>query len=172
MNRFLSCFSLLLSYHGFNFHSTIISKDRFEVLCRRISPHQIRSLTLYNNEQIPDQISLFLSKVRLRELTRLHSIHLDGIEEFQLNYLLKRISLNLLQSFSIKIGKYDNRRKKTMVNHLSTIVKQSNLRNLHLNIQNKRLSDISWSINSSIKCLTITGNANLTGNSMFIHILN
>ena len=120
-----------------------------------ISPQNVRSLTLQNNEQIPDQISLLLRQVRLRQLTRLHSIHLFGIDEFQLNYLCKRIHLNLVKSFSIQIGKYDSRRRKTTVNHLSTIVNQPNLRNLHLNIQNNRLSQISWPMNCSIECLTV-----------------
>ena len=148
--------SIVLNYHRFNFHSTIISKSHFDVLCRFIPPENIRSLTLYNNERIPDQISSFLQQVRLRQLTRLHSIDLDEVDEFQLNYLFKRINLNLLKSFSIQMKNYDNRRRKTSVNYLSTIVKQSNLRNLHLYIQNNRISEIEWPLNSSIECLTLS----------------
>ena len=147
--------SIVQNYDRLDFHSKIISKTRFDVLCRFISPQNIRSLTLYNNEQIPDQISSFVRQVRLQQLTRLHSIRLFGIDEFQLNYLFKRIDLNLIKLFSIQINKYDNRRRKTSVNYLSTIVKQSNLRNLHLNIQNNRISDIEWPSTCSIQCLTL-----------------
>ena len=136
----------------------ISSKAHFDVLCRFLPPHQIRSLTLYNNEQIPDQISTFLQQVRLRQLTRLQSIHLDGIEEFQFNYLLKRINLNLLRSFSIRISKYDDRSRKTTVNYLSTIIKQVNFRRLYLNMNNDRISELSWPMNCSIECLTVNGN--------------
>ena len=103
-----------------------------------ISPQNVRSLTLQNNKQVPDQTQSFLSQIRLQQLTRLHSIH-----------------LNLIKSFSIQIGKYDSRRRKTTVNHLSTVVNQPNLRNLHLNIQNNRISQISWPMNCSIECLTV-----------------
>ena len=150
--------SIVLNYDRFDFHLKLSSKAHFDVLCRFIPPHQIRSLTLYNNEQFPDQISSFLQQVRLRQLTRLHSIDLDGIDEFQLNYLCQRINLNLLRSFSIRINKYDDRRRKTIVNYLSTVVKQTNLRYLYLNIKDSRISDLSWPINSSIECLTINEN--------------
>ena len=145
--------SIIQSYDRLDFHLKIISKTRFDVLCRFIPPQNIRSLTLQNNERIPDQISPFLRQVHLRQLTRLHSIDLDGIDEFQLNYLFKRISVDLLRSFSIQM----NRTGQTTVNHLSTVVRQSNLRNLHLNIQNNRLSEISWPMNCSIECLTVHG---------------
>ena len=148
--------SIIQSYDRFDFHLKIISKAHFDVLCRFIPPENIRSLTLYHNDQIPDQISLFLSKVHLRQLTRLHSIDLHGIEEFQLNYLFERINLDLLKSFSIQMKNYDNRRRKTTANHLSTIVKEGNLRNLHLNIQSNRISEIEWSMNCSIECLTLS----------------
>ena len=150
--------SIVLNYDRWNFHLKIASKAQFDVLCRFIPPQNIRSLTLYNNEQTPDQISTFLQQVRLRQLTQLHSIDLDGIDEFQLNYLCKRINLNLLRSFSIRISEYDDRRRKTTVNYLSTIVKQINLRRLYLDVENSRISDLSWPINCSIECLTINGN--------------
>ena len=146
---------IVQNYDRLDFHLKIISKTRFDVLCRLIPPENIRSLTLYNNEQMPDQISLFLSRIRLRQLTKLHSVDLDGIDEFQLNYLFKRINLNLIKSFSIQIGKYDNRRRKTTVNHLSTIVKRTNLRKIHFNIKNNRISEIEWPMNCSIQCLIL-----------------
>ena len=149
---------IVLNYNRLNFHLKLSSKADFDVLCRFILPENIRSLTLHNNEQIPGQISSFLQQVHLGQSTRLHSIHLDGIDEFQLNYLCKRINLNFLRSFSIRISKYDDRSRKTTVDYLSTIVKQVNLRRLYLDVKNSRISDLSWPINCSIECLTINGN--------------
>ena len=149
--------SIVLNYDRLDFHLKLSSKAQFDVLCRFIPPQNIRSLTLYNNEQVPEQISLFLQQVHLQQLTRLHSIDLDGIEEFQLNYLCQRINLNLLRSFSIQMKKYDDRRRKTIVNYLSTVVNQPNLRYLYLNMNNNRISELSWPMNSSIECLTVNG---------------
>ena len=149
---------IVLNYDRLNFHLKLSSKAQFDVLCRFILPENIRSLTLYNNEQIPDQISSFLQQVHLQQLTRLHSIHLDGIDEFQLDYLCKRINLNFLRSFSIRIRNYDDSSRKTTVKYLSTVVKQVNFRRLYLDVKNSRISDLSWPMNCSIECLTINGN--------------
>ena len=137
------------------------SKAHFDVLCRFIPPENIRSLTLYNNERIPDQISSFLQQIHLRQLTRLHSIHLDGIDEFQLDDLFKQINVDLLRSFPIQMNSYGDKRTETTVSHLSTVVKQSNLRNLHLNTPYDQASHISWPMNCSIECLTTNRNISL-----------
>ena len=149
--------SIVNSYDRLDFHLKNVSKTNFDLLCQMISPRNIRSLTLHNNKKLLDQISVFLAQIDLRQLTQLHSIHLYGIDEFQFNYLCRRINLNLLKAFSIKIDKYDDRRKNTTDNRLSKIVQQSNLRNIHFNIQNNRLSDIDWPMSCSIECLTLNG---------------
>ena len=153
--------SIVLNYDRCNFQLKIASKARFDVLCQRLPPQNIRSLTLYNNEQIPDQISTFLQQVHLQQLSRLHSIDLDGIKEFQLSYLRKRIHLDLLRSFSIRITKHDDISKEITLNYLSTIVRQPTLRNLYLNIENNRISEISWPMNCSIQCLIINASIQL-----------
>ena len=96
--------STVHSYERLDFDLEFTSKSDFIVLCRLVTPQNIRSLTLYNTEQI----SLFLSRIRLRQLTRLHSISLDGIEEVQLNYLFERMNVNHLRSVSIHLTKHDN----------------------------------------------------------------
>ena len=143
--------STVHNYDRLNFNLKIVSKCHFDALCRLISPKNIRSLALYSDEQI----SLFLSRIRLRQLTKLHWIHLHGIEEFQLNYLFKRINLNHLRSVTIHLTKHDDRRRKTTTNHLSTIVQQCNLRTIEFNIQNSRISQIEWPLNCSIQCLIL-----------------
>jgi hypothetical protein len=66
--------------------------------------------------------------ISLRQFIRLHSINFLGIDEFQLNIILKRIiHLNFLTSFSLNIQKYDDRRRKTTLKFLSSIMTQSNL---------------------------------------------
>ncbi|CAF1489447.1 unnamed protein product [Rotaria sordida] len=110
--------ALVNSYDRYNLDFKSISKSNFHLLCRSINPQNVISLKLWDDEYTPNQIALFISSFRLRQLTRLHSITLFGIEEFQLNMILKRINLNLLTSFSLNIRQYDNRRKKTTSNFL------------------------------------------------------
>ena len=137
---------IVQNYDRFDFNLKIISKTRFDVLCRYISPSNIRSLTLYNNDLIDHQMKLFPSQVRLRQLTRLHSIHLYGIEEFQFNSLFKQINVNLLRSFSVLMA-HDNRGRKTTSKHLSKIVQQSTLRQIDFGIQDDRIFEIEWPMN-------------------------
>ncbi|CAF1104696.1 unnamed protein product [Rotaria sordida] len=143
------------TYDRYVFDFKFISKSNFHLLCRLINPQNIISLTLRDNEYTLDQIALFISLVRLRQLTRLHSITFFDIEEFQLNMILKRINLNLLTSFSLNIRKHDDRRKKTTLSFLSSIMAQSSLRKVELNMKSDRISNISWPLNCRITCLTI-----------------
>ena len=159
LSRYLR--STVDNYDRLNFHLKILSKCHFDVLCRLISPSNIQSLTLYYTYRIPDQISEFLSRIDLQQLTRLHSIDLDQIEEYQLNYLFERINLNHLQSVRIHLSKHDDHRRKTTANHLSTIVQQSNLRTIEFNIPNNRLSQIEWPSICSIECLILYEYENL-----------
>ncbi|CAF3952343.1 unnamed protein product [Adineta steineri] len=99
-----------------------------------------------------------MSSVRLRQMTRLQSITFIGINELQLNNMFKRIHLNFLTSFTLHIEKYDDRRKKTTLNFLSSIMAQSNLRKVELNIRNDRISEISWPLHCRIEHLIINEN--------------
>ena len=141
------------TYDRYIFDFKSISKSNFHLLCRLVKPQNVISLTLYDNEHIPDQVALFISLVRLRQFTRLHSITLLGIDEFQLDMILKRINLKSLTSFSVHIQKYDNRRKKTTLNLLSSIITQPSLRKLELKIKRDRLPNISWPLNCKIEYL-------------------
>ncbi|CAF1491656.1 unnamed protein product [Rotaria sp. Silwood1] len=79
------------SYDRYALNLTLISKRNFYLLCQLINPNNVTSLTLANEEQTPNQIDLFISLVRLRQFTRLHSITLLHIDEYQLNFILERI---------------------------------------------------------------------------------
>ncbi len=113
------------------------------------------SLTLSNDKRTSDQIDLFISLVHLRQFTRLHSLILIDIDEFQLNVILKQINLNAIKSFSFNIRKYDNGRMETTNNLLTSIIAQSSLRSLKLDTKAERMSKISWPINSSIEYLIL-----------------
>ncbi|CAF4140785.1 unnamed protein product, partial [Adineta steineri] len=67
------------TYNRYIYNFESISKSNFYLQCRLIRPENVISLILSNNEQIPDQISLFMSSVRLRQMTRLQSITFIGI---------------------------------------------------------------------------------------------
>ena len=132
-----------------------ISKSNFHLLCRLINPRNVRSLRLFDDSDTPNCINLFISSMRLRQFTQLHSITFSGIEESELNIMLKRINLNLLTSCSLDIRKYDDRRRKTTHNYLSLILARPNLRKIELGIKNYRISSLSWPLNSRIEYVVI-----------------
>ncbi|CAF3991567.1 unnamed protein product [Rotaria sp. Silwood1] len=97
------------TYNRFVLDLNLISKSSFYLFCLLIHPQNIISLTLSNDERTSDQIDLFILLAHLRQCTGLRSLTLLDIDESQLNFILKRINLNLLNSFSFNIRKYHNR---------------------------------------------------------------
>ncbi|CAF3710115.1 unnamed protein product [Rotaria sp. Silwood1] len=143
------------SYDRYVLNLTLISKRNFYLLCQLINPNNVTSLTLANEEQTPNQIDLFISLVRLRQFTRLHSITLLHIDEYQLNFILERINLNLVTSFSFRIKNYDDRHMQRTNNCLTSILSKSSLRKMEFYFRNNRLSKISWPSNCSIQSLVV-----------------
>ncbi|UJR16553.1 hypothetical protein I4U23_003454 [Adineta vaga] len=131
--------AIVNTYDRYTFDFKNISKTNFHLFCRLIPSQNVTSLTLVGNEFMPNQICLFLSSIRLRQLTRLHSITFHGIDELQLDMILKRINLSLITSFSLTIKTYDNRRRKTTSHYISTILAQKHLHRLELDINDDRL---------------------------------
>ncbi|CAF1047679.1 unnamed protein product [Rotaria sordida] len=153
--------SFVNTYDRYILNLISISKRNFHLLCRLIHPHHVISLKLSNEERIADQIDLFISLIRLRQFTRLYSITLLDIKECQLNFILKRINLNLLTSFSFNIKRYDDRRIQTTNKYLRSIVSQLNFRKMEFNLKNERISKFSWPCNCSIQYLIINENISM-----------
>ncbi|CAF3314865.1 unnamed protein product [Rotaria sp. Silwood2] len=143
----------------------LISKLNFYAICRLIHPQNVISLILSNDEPTSNQIDLFISLVRLRQLTRLRSLALLNIDELQLNVILKRINLTILTFFSCTIRKYDDRRRKTTNELLTSIIAQSSLEKIEFDIKSERMLQISWPINCTIQYLTINGS--ITTDNLF-----
>ncbi|CAF0813933.1 unnamed protein product [Adineta steineri] len=143
------------TYNRYCLSMKSIPKSNFYLLCRFIKPCNVISLTLSNDEKSSDQIDLFVSLVRLRQFTCLRSITLLNIDQFQLNFILKRINLQSLTSLSFTIRKYDDRRTKTTNNLLLSLTSHSKLRKLEYDITAKRMAKVTWPINSTIQYLTI-----------------
>jgi hypothetical protein len=147
--------SVVNTYDRYILDMKLISKRNFHILCRLIDPGNVISLTLLNDKRTSDQIDFFTSPVCLRQFTRLRSLTLLQIDESQLNFILKRVNLNLLFSFSSSIRKYNDTRKNTTTALLSSVLKQSTLHKLELEIRDKTISEISWPIHCTIQHLTI-----------------
>ncbi|CAF3200229.1 unnamed protein product [Rotaria sp. Silwood2] len=152
--------SVVNTYNRYVLEFNLISKSCFYFFCRLIHPQNIISLTLSNNEQTSVQIDLFISLVHLRQITRLRSLTLLQISEDQLNYILKRINLNLLITFSFSIRKYDDRRRATTITPLSSIIAQSTLRKLEFNTFDS-MPKISWPIDGITEYLTTNNRINI-----------
>jgi hypothetical protein len=93
---------------------------------------------------------------------------LFGIDELQLNMILKRINLKCLTSFSLHIQEYDGRRRKTTEHYLSSIIAQSTLRKVEFNVKNHRLSNIQWPSDCRIEYLIINVDISMNNLSQII----
>jgi len=135
--------SVINTYNRYILDLKLISKSNFYLLCRLINPQNVISLILSNHEQRLNQIDLFMLLVPLRQFIRLRSVTLLDINESQLNFILERININSLTSFSFNIKKYDDKHTKTTISLLSSMITLSNLRKLVFGINVERLGAIN-----------------------------
>ena len=99
VSSYLDAVLLAYPYYRVNFKS--ILRTDFDLVCRRISPNQVISLTLSDDRNTPGQIRLFLSRFRIDEFTRLRSLTLIDVgAEFWEPIVSKLAQLPRLRSFS------------------------------------------------------------------------
>ena len=67
------------TYHRYKIDLSLISKPRFDLICRLIRPENVLSLTLSNDKETPGQISLFLSSVKIQKFTHLRHLTLNEL---------------------------------------------------------------------------------------------
>ncbi|CAF1194965.1 unnamed protein product, partial [Rotaria sordida] len=152
--------SVVNTYNRYVLDFNFISKSSYYLICQLIHPQNIISLTLSNNERISDRIDLFILLVDLRQFTGLRSFTLLDIDESRLNFILKRINLNLLTSFSFNIKKYDDRLIETAAALLSSTIARKALRKLEFDTCD-RIPNISWPINYITEYLTPNNRINI-----------
>lgn len=143
------------SYDRYVLNFQSISKPDFDLVCHLIDPSRVTSLILSENSETFDQIKLFLSYFQLQQFNRLRSLSLFISDEEQLKIIVGRFNIRLLESFSLKIGKSDDRRKNTTAKLLSLIIAKSNLFKIKLHIQEGRFEKIVWPTQCSIQYLSI-----------------
>jgi len=170
--------SVVNTYNGYILDFNFISKSNFYLFSRLIHPRNVISLRLSNDERTSNQIDLFISLVCLRQFTRLRSLIFVNVDEGQLNFMLERIKLNRITSFSFNIRKYEDRHEKSTLDLLSSAIASSTLCSLELGIEHERLSKIVWPMNCTIQYLTITNYittdrfCTILQNSPHLHTLN
>ncbi|CAF1063116.1 unnamed protein product [Adineta steineri] len=149
--------SVIQTYNRYVFDFQSISKSNFNLICRIVRHENVISLIL-NNDKTPGQIDFFLSSVRIYRFTRLRSLILRDVDESQATNILTRIKVDQLNSFVIKIQKYDQRRKMTTVKLMTTIISQLHLQKLDIQIESERFGLIKWLEKSTLRDLSINGN--------------
>ncbi len=170
--------SVANTYNGYVLDFKSISKSRFYLFSRLMHPRNVISLTLSNDERTSNQIGLFISLVCLRQFARLRSLIFVNVDEGQLNFMLERIKLNRITSFSCNIRKYEDRHETSTLALLSSAIASSTLCSLELGIEHQRISKIVWPMNCTIQYLTITNYitterfCTILQNSPHLHTLN
>ena len=143
------------SYNKLVLDCKLISKLDFELVLRSIDSQNVISLTLCNDDETLHQIELFLSRFDIEQFSQLRSLNFIGMEESLLKVILKCLNTKSLISLSIKIGKVDDRCKKTTVKLLSSIIAQTNFRQFDFEIPLDRIDYVNWPVQSMIQHLKI-----------------
>ena len=147
--------SIVNSYDRYVLDFNLMSKANFNVLCRSIYPQSVISLIFSNKKIQTNQIDLFISFNHIEKFTHLRSLTVLEIDEYQLNFILERINLNLLASFAFSIRKYDDGCREKTIDLLTALVTRSNLVKLKARLVKNRLLNLSCQLNSTIQHLTI-----------------
>ncbi len=147
--------SVFHSYDRFNLDMESISKPTFRLLCRLIKPESITSLSLYGWNKSLSQIDLFFSLVDSQTLTRLRSLTLLYMDDDQLDFILKRVNLTLITSFSFTASLSQKDTINTSISSLMSTYTFPNLRRLEYQFIFGLWTELSWPANCSIRYLVI-----------------
>ena len=147
--------SIATTYNRFNLDFRSVSQQTLRISCRLVPPFNVASLILSNDQHTPKLIDQFISLVHLRRFTCLRSITLLDVTEGQMNFILKRVNTDSVRSFSIRLTKYDDRRKKTTKQLFQFMLTNPHLHALSINSISRRLMDVSWPTACSLRCCTI-----------------
>lgn len=112
--------------------------------CRAIQPKNIVALTLKNSSRQWNGIKQFLDSVYFYELTRLRSLTLCDIEEYDLHTIIKSLTLmSTLASLSLSMSK-GKILSGDSISLLSTVIALPSLRQLILDVDSQITDKISW----------------------------
>ena len=128
--------AILTCYNDYEMDLNLILKSNFDIIYNTIHPGNLTLLILSNDDQTPDQTSLFISLTNMQKLHRLRSLTLIQVEECHLIIFLQHVSLHKLRSLTIKWRREALCRGSAtqILILLSSIIFQPNLRYLNLNL--------------------------------------
>ena len=130
-------------YNQYRLNLNSCGKYDFYRLCRIISPLNIISLLLSDDDKTPGQISLFLSFFNLKHFNYLRSLRLLEIDDLNLNIVMKDISCLTLTSLTIESRASITWTQETL-SYLSKILEQSSLKKFTLSIWRFEIYDFTW----------------------------
>ncbi|CAF3007511.1 unnamed protein product [Rotaria socialis] len=82
----------LVTYSDYRIDFKSILKRHFDLVCRRIRPDQVVSLKLFDDDDTPCQIKIFLSQFQIEQFTRLRSLTLPDVQTSWLQHILSNLN--------------------------------------------------------------------------------
>ena len=79
--------SVLQAYNCYAICLRPMSKNRFEQMCRRIQPKQVLSLAFMNEDETPEQSTMFFSRFDMREFVNLRSFAIVSADQSPIRQL-------------------------------------------------------------------------------------
>ncbi|CAF3372117.1 unnamed protein product [Rotaria sp. Silwood2] len=131
------------------------SKFDIRRLCRIIQPENVISLNLQNSYFNSNTVKYFLSSIYLHQFSRLRSLILFDVEEYDFQTLISPLlMISILESVTLKMSEY-----KTWLNNSSDllihIIALPNISQLTLDISGEIINTISWPSTCNLQKLTL-----------------
>ena len=148
--------TLVHSHDRVSVDFTLLSKPHFHCLLRLLNPHHVTSLTLTHQAETFDAVKMFCSHYRRRQpFDRLQSLTLHEVLERNLRNIFKRIQPASVSSFKVKTNRSVSRPARTSVNALSSMIANSCMRRLDVDIRTTHVRQIQWPKTNTIKQLKL-----------------
>ena len=137
------------NYHRYALDMTSFTKPDFHRLLPLIRPKCVTALSLSDREPTPGQIGLFLSLVEIGVFTRLRSLTLLGINEYDLCLFLKHANRCSLTSLVVH-SRFNSAVSEKIGQHLSAVISQPSL--IRLELLTTQLCDLLAKCEWSVQC--------------------
>jgi hypothetical protein len=137
------------THHQYKLNLTSLSKPDFDQLSTFIHPEYVTSLTVSDGEMTPGQIAVFRLVFDVDLFTRLRSLTLLEIDQWNLGIFLEHARRCFLSSLNIRT-RFSSRPDNFLLDHLSAIINQPTL--LHLELLGAQASNLIDKVQLLIQC--------------------
>ena len=140
------------TYRQYQLNFQSITQRSFRLMCLRIEPEHVVSLTLSDDNRTPEQIASFLSRFQLQQFTHLRSLTLIHVDEIHFQTILKTCPTISSLSWSLPDNSLEDSNTMPLIN---AIIARPSLQHLSFSLHWNHMENVLFPNPCFLKSLTI-----------------